>query len=112
MNENCITGTVDRKRKYCHHLFPLINCTSLLRPCFLSQREIDRGPFSDFSLRPDSSIVAANNSFDDGEADSSSFELLFGMEPLEGSKHPFGIGRIKPGAVVLDKINRSSRPFP
>jgi hypothetical protein len=80
-------------------------CTSSLSLCSLSQREIDRCPFADFSICTDFSFVAANNPFDDGQADSRSLELFFGMEPMEGQKHLIGISGIEPGTVVFDKIN-------
>jgi hypothetical protein len=74
---------------------------SSLSICHLSQREIDRRSFPEFTLRPNPAAVPADDSFDNSEPDSHSLKLFFGMETQKRQKHLFYISWIEPSAVVF-----------
>ena len=57
----------------------------------------------DDALRPDVSVVAANDAGDGGKPNSRAGEILVPMQPIEGIEKLARIGHVKSRAVVADE---------
>ena len=67
----------------------------------LPYRKINRRAFFRFSLRPEFSVAAANDPFDDGKSYSCTLELRIGMEPPKREKHFVRVCRMETGQSSL-----------
>ena len=72
------------------------------------QGKVKGGPLAHLSLSPDTSAVAIDDPFDDGQTDARSLELLRAMQSLENPEKFMGIPHVKSSAIVLDVKNRFS----
>src|SRR5512138_1663171 len=72
--------------------------------CF-RKGKIECCPFIDFTLCPNSSAVALNDSLHDGKTYACPFEFIFTMQALEDPKQLVHIFDVESGAVIADEIN-------
>src|SRR6185369_1890426 len=71
-----------------------------------SKREIESGPFSDRTFRPDLSTMTLDDALYRGKADAVALEFILVMQSLEDPEQLCGLSHIKSNAVVANKICR------
>ena len=67
------------------------------------EREITRAAVIQFSVDPNPSLMAINNSFADGQSDPSAGKLLTSMQTLKNDKDPLSLIHVDADAVILHR---------
>jgi hypothetical protein len=76
----------------------------MYRSSHWSKGKIKGGSFAYFPLGPDLAAMAMDNTLDQGEADAGAWEFSFRVQALKGAEKFVGVGHVKTGAIVADKV--------